>query len=89
MATMHSYLQIDGMPGECTEQAHKDWCVLLGFEQGISYPYDFTSGVGTGEPVHTGVTVTKPIDTASPLLAEAAAKKAKIEKVVIELTRDP
>jgi type VI secretion system Hcp family effector len=62
---------------------------VLGVSQTISYPYDFSSGVGTGEPSHSGITVTKPLDTASPLLAEAAAKKAKIDKITIELTRDP
>lgn len=89
MATMNAYCQIDKMPGECTEQNHKDWCVVLGFDEEIEYPFDFSSGVGTGEPRHSGVSIVKPIDTASPLLAHAAAAKEKIDKVVIELTRDP
>jgi hypothetical protein len=30
---MDIYCQIDGMPGDCPEQKHKDWCAVLGCRQ--------------------------------------------------------
>ena len=88
MATLNVYCQIEGMPGECVEQNHKDWCVVLGFDHQVEYPFDSREQRGKGEPQHAGVTVVKPLDAASPLLAEACAKKKKVNKVVLEFTRD-
>lgn len=88
MATMNVYCQIDGMPGECAEENHQDWCVVLGFDQQIDYPFDFREQRGRAEPEHGGLKILKPLDTASPLLAEACAKKKKVAKVDVEFTRD-
>ena len=85
---MNIYCQIDGAPGDCPEQKHKDWCSVLGYQQAISYPYSFKDGRGTGEPNVGGISITKLIDVASPLLAEACTKKKKINKVVFHFTRD-
>jgi len=88
MATMNVYAQIDGMKGECTEEKHKDWCVVIGYSHRIEYAFDFRQGAGKGEPEHSGLTITKPLDPSSPMLAEACAKKKKIAKVVLEFMRD-
>lgn len=88
MATMNVYCQIDGMKGECAEDKHKEWCVVLGFRHQIEYEFDFREGRGKAEPNHAGVTIVKPLDAASPLLAEACAKKKKINKVALEFMRD-
>lgn len=88
MATMNVYCQIDGMKGECLEQGHKDWSVVLGFEHQIDYPFDFREGRGKSEPSHGGLTIVKPLDLASPLISEACAKKKKVGKVVLEFMRD-
>ncbi|HVR72676.1 MAG TPA: type VI secretion system tube protein Hcp [Planctomycetota bacterium] len=88
MATMNVYAQIDGMKGECGEQKHKDWCVVLGYNHRIEYAFDFREGRGKAEPDHGGITIVKPFDPASPMLAEACAKKKKVPKVVLEFMRD-
>ena len=88
MATMNVYCQIDGMKGECPEKSHKDWCVVLGFQHEIDYPFDFRESRGKSEPNHGPLSVLKPLDLASPLLAEACAKKKKVAKVVLEFMRD-
>jgi type VI secretion system secreted protein Hcp len=88
MGKMRVFCQIDGMDGECTEKDHKNWCEVLAFNQKIIYPFSRGEYTGTGEPEHHGLTITKPMDSATPLLMAAGAKKSKVKEVTIEFTRD-
>jgi type VI secretion system secreted protein Hcp len=86
-----SYLQIDGIKGESTDSAHKDWIEILSWAHAISQPASATAnsaGGGTsGRCKHEDFVITKYVDLASPKLYETCCNGKHISKVVIELMR--
>jgi type VI secretion system secreted protein Hcp len=85
------YLQLDGVPGESTDDKHKDWIELLSFNHGVIQPVSTTKssagGATTGRSEHGDYTITKYIDKASPKLMEACATGKHFSKAKIELCR--
>jgi type VI secretion system secreted protein Hcp len=83
---MAIYLHYEGMTGDVTEEGHKDWiqCATIGF----SASRDAETNLGQGgqrqgaEVAISDLTLTKPMDAASPHLFVASlvgfGKKAKI-----------
>ena len=86
-----SFLQIDGIPGESTDDKHKDWIEILSFSHGITQPASATKGSAGGATTsrseHGDYGITKYVDKASPKLAEACANGKHISKVKIEMCR--
>lgn len=91
MSNVNSFMQVDGIKGESTEDQHKDWIEVLSFSHGISQPTSATrssSGGGTvGASEHGDFTITKYVDIASPKLAEAVSTGKAIKKVTIDMMR--
>ena len=64
-----AFLKIDGIPGESTDDKHKDWIEVLSFEFGMDQPSsatDSSAGGGTTERVDVDdLAVMKHIDKAA------------------------
>lgn len=84
------FLKIATIPGECTDDKHKDWIELLSYHHGVSQP---TSGSassgsrGSGRSDHQEFTVVKRIDKASPKLFLACCNGEHINEITVELCR--
>src|SRR5580692_4501915 len=86
-----AFLKIDGVPGESTDDKHKDWIEVLSFSHGATQPSSATAssaGGGTTERVDfDDLTVTKHIDKASAKLHELCASGKHIATVTLQLCR--
>jgi type VI secretion system secreted protein Hcp len=86
-----AFLKIDGVPGESTDDAHKDWIEILSFSHGLSQPASAapsTGGARTAERVdHHDFTIVKALDKASPKIYLACCNGEHIPKVSIEICR--
>jgi type VI secretion system secreted protein Hcp len=86
-----AFLKIDGIPGESTDDKHKDWIEILSFHNSVDQPAHATSSSAGGasvERVNLGdFSVVKHIDKASPKIFEACCKGTHLKNVTIELCR--
>ncbi len=86
-----AFVKIDGIPGESTDDKHKDWMEVLTFNWGANQPASATassSGGATSERANfDNFEVTKSIDKASPKLALACADGTHIKQITVELCR--
>lgn len=86
-----AFLKIDGIPGESTDDKHKDWIEILSFDHKIEQPASATAssaGGATAERVnHGSLNIVHLLDKASPKLYEACCTGKHIKEVVIELCR--
>jgi type VI secretion system secreted protein Hcp len=83
------YIQFDIIPGECTEKDHQGWCNVLSFSQDQSLPnaMSASSGGGAGRVNLKDLIVTKPIDKASPKLAQAVWQGVHHKRVRIDVAK--
>jgi len=82
------FMQIEGIPGESTDEAHAEWMELLSYSHGLSQPVSGSSGTGGrtgGRADFQDFTVVKTIDCGSPDLAIYCASGKHIPSIVIEL----
>ena len=86
-----SFLKIDGIPGESTDDKHKDWIEILSYSHGITQPVSTTAssagGAGAERCEHADFVITKNLDKASPKLYEGCSTGQHIKEVIIELCR--
>jgi type VI secretion system secreted protein Hcp len=86
-----AFMKISTIPGECTDDKHKDWIELLSFNYGMDQPtHSQTSAMGARSAVRVNVhetRITKLIDFASPKLAGACCTGEHIPEVTIEACR--
>ena len=86
-----AFLKIDGIPGESTDDKHKDWIEILSHNFGMTQPSSATAssaGGGTTERVNVhDLSVVKHLDKASPKLYELCCSGKHIKDVSIELCR--
>jgi len=78
------FIKFDGVDGEATDKDHKGWIDILSVSHSV-VPRDAASGHATGKRQHKPLTITKPIDKASPILAEALASGKALSNVTIEV----
>jgi len=85
------YLWIDGIDGESTDDAHRDWIEIVSFDSKVSIVEGATTsreGAYTGSrPQFSEITVGKVIDKATPLLHKHCCNGRHIPNVVIEFCR--
>lgn len=85
------YMKIEFIPGESTDEKHKEWIEILSVSQKVTVP--ITSG-GAGAPRTAGTpqvsdfTVASLVNIASPQLFFQAVSGASIPAINIEVTRD-
>ena len=81
------FLEIAGIPGESTDDAHTDWIEIVGFNHGVSQPVTGASGTGGrtgGRADFQPFSVTKTIDKATADLHIYCANGKHIPTVVAE-----
>ncbi|MHB8867537.1 MAG: Hcp family type VI secretion system effector [Thermoleophilia bacterium] len=85
---LRGFIKFDGIVGESSDAAHKDWSDLSTFDQALLAPSG-PGGTGRriGQVAFEDLIVAKALDKAGPKLQEAAAKGKVIPRVQIELTR--
>lgn len=73
-AAATAYLRIEGITGGATASGYEGWMEVAAFDWGVSMPgASATGGRSATRPDFSPVTVVKPIDAATPLLAQGAA----------------
>lgn len=86
-----AFLKIDGMPGESTDDKHKDWIEVLSYSWGASQLASATASSAGGATAERAnfqdFSIVKTLDKASPKLALACADGTHIKEVTIELCR--
>jgi type VI secretion system secreted protein Hcp len=86
-----AFLKIDGIPGESTDDKHKDWIEVLSYGLGIQQPASASAstagGAATERAIFQDVSITKALDKASPKLALACADGTHVKQVTLELCR--
>jgi len=83
------YLWIDGVPGESTDDRHRDWIEIVSFDSKVSMAGSEATSGGSSAPVveFSEMTVGKVIDKATPLLHRHCCSGRYFPSVVIELCR--
>ncbi|MDD5461299.1 MAG: type VI secretion system tube protein Hcp [Methylococcales bacterium] len=87
MAT-NTYMQIDPIKGESTDDAHKDWVEVLNFSHGLSQPSSGASGTGGRSAARadfSALNITKLVDKASADLNQYCANGKHIAKLALEV----
>ncbi len=86
-----SFLNIDGVPGESTDDKHKDWIEVLSFNHEMIQPVSSTKssagGATSGRTQHGDFQIKKFVDKSSPKLYEAVSNGKHFGKVSIEVCR--
>jgi type VI secretion system secreted protein Hcp len=86
-----AFLKIDGVPGESTDDKHKDWIEILSFSLGANQPASATAssaGGATAERVDIqDLSIVKALDKASPKIFEACCTGQHFKEIKIELCR--
>jgi type VI secretion system secreted protein Hcp len=73
---MTSYLKLEGknqgaIEGDCSQKGHEKWILVYGVEHSLEIPRDTHTGLPTGQRIHHPITISKKLDPASPLIAQA------------------
>lgn len=86
-----SFIKIDGIPGESSDDKHKDWIELISYDHRIEQPASSTAssvGGATAERVnHGSFNFVHQLDKATPKLLEACCTGKHIKEVTIEFCR--
>jgi len=82
---MTSYLKVEGknqgnIEGDCPQKGHEKWILVYGLEWSMEIPRDTHTGLPTGQRIHHPITITKKLDPASPLIAQACASGEQMKK---------
>ena len=86
-----AFLKIDGIPGESTDDKHKDWIEILSYSWGVSQPASgshSSGGARAAERVNVqDFSIVHTLDKASPKLFLACCKGEHLKTTCIELCR--
>jgi len=85
------FLKIGTIPGECTDDKHKEWIEILSFSHGLSQPGSGSVSSGGARSAercdHQDFSIVKTLDKASPKLALACCNGEHIASIKMELCR--
>ncbi|MEO6919699.1 MAG: type VI secretion system tube protein Hcp [Collimonas sp.] len=85
------YLQINGIKGESTDSAHKDWIECKSVQWEVLQPKSATASTGGGHTAerceHKDIVLTKIADLASPLLLQNCSSGKTIDSAKFEFLR--
>ena len=86
-----NFLKVEGIKGESTDDAHKDWIEVLSFNTGVSQMASGSASTAGGGTVARAdfqdFSIVKTLDSSSPLLALACAEGRAIKEVLFEMCR--
>lgn len=88
-AAYNCFLRVDGIPGESTDDRHKEWIGVLSYSHGVSAAVSQLIGsTRTAErSEHQDFSIVKLMDKASPKLALYVCRGDIIPEVTLELCR--
>lgn len=85
------YLQIEGIKGESSDSAHKDWIECLSVAWEVLQPKSATASSSGGHTAerceHTPITLSKLSDLSTPLLLQTCSSGKTIPKAKFEFLR--
>jgi type VI secretion system secreted protein Hcp len=85
------FLQIQGVPGDSTDEHHSKWIEVEAFHHGMSQAAGgglSAQGAITGSRAdHADFTITKRLDGATPLLAQSVCTGKHIPEIKLEICR--
>lgn len=85
------YLQIDGIKGESTDSAHKDWIECKSVSWEVLQPKSATASTGGGHTAerceHKDIILSKLADLSTPLLLQNSSSGKTIPKAKFEFMR--
>lgn len=89
---LSAYLRLTGetqgeIKGGVTLPGREDSLEVIGFAHEVVSPRDAASGLPTGRRQHKPLTITKPVDKASPLLAQALVTNENLTEVTLRTYR--
>ena len=67
------------MEGDCTQKGREKTILVYAVDHSIEIPRDPNTGLPTGQRVHKPLVITKHIDPASPLLAQACTSGERMK----------
>ena len=86
-----AFLKIEGIPGESTDDKHKDWIEILSYSHGVSQPASGSVSSGGGRSAercdHSAFSIVKALDKASPKLNLYCCNGMHIKEIMVELCR--
>jgi len=86
-----AFLKINGIPGESTDDKHKDWIEVLSYSTGVSQRPSGAASSGGGRSAERAdfedFSIVKALDKASPKLALYCANGTHIDEIKLELCR--
>jgi type VI secretion system secreted protein Hcp len=86
-----AFLNIETIPGECTDDAHGEWIEIMSYSHGLAQISSGSVSSGGGRSAercdHQDFSIVKSLDKASPLLAVSCSNGEHIPTVTIELCR--
>ncbi len=86
-ATAGIYMQFGDIKGESTNSDHTGWVDVSSVSWGVDTRVQPASGLPTGKRQHKPLSITKPIDVATPLLIAACADGKPQPQAEIRFTR--
>lgn len=78
----NTYLKLDGVAGECTEEEHRGWMALDSFSHSVCGQQP-----NGGQVTMSDLSISKFVDRSTPLVARATAEGKVFRDAVIELCR--
>ena len=87
------FLRLDGIAGSSTDKSHTGWVEVSSFQWGVGRDTPATGtatgggGGGTGKAAIHDIRVTKTVDSASPLLFQAAAGGGHLKTAQLDFVR--
>ena len=82
------FLQIPGVPGESTDDKHKDWIEVLSFSQDITTSTTSTGGARSADRPNVGpLVIIKPMDKAMAVLSNDCCTGKHYPQVVLEAAK--
>lgn len=84
----NAFCKVDGVDGECTDAAHDKWISLQDYKIGVTQSVSGFSATGFpagGTADFDAFTITKVIDSSTPILSQMCAAGDPITKVEVEL----
>lgn len=86
-----AFLKIGTIPGESTDDKHKDWIEILSYNHGLEQKSSGSQSSGGARSAercnHEDFTIVKALDKASPKLAYACCRGEHIQEITVELCR--
>lgn len=85
-----AYMKIKDVPGECTDDKHKEWIEILSYTHGVNNMVSSSTSSGGGGSEgceHSDFSIVKVLDKASAKLNLACCRGAEIGDIEIELCK--